>query len=92
VIEALACGLPVVAYETGALGELVTPEAGRLAAYGGDPWKLAPPDIGGLVQAAVEVINRQFDYRKGARVRAEAAFGLDKMVLAYVEALSGRDG
>ena len=42
VIEALACGLPVVSFDTGALPELVTPGAGRVVAYGGDPWRLDP--------------------------------------------------
>ncbi|MGW8250548.1 MAG: glycosyltransferase, partial [Anaerolineales bacterium] len=40
VIEALACGLPVVAFDTGALPEMVTAGAGQLVPYGGDPWKL----------------------------------------------------
>ena len=40
VIEALACGLPVVAFDTGALKELVTAGAGRLGAYGSDVWRL----------------------------------------------------
>lgn len=91
VIEALACGLPVVAYDTGALGELVTPQAGRLTAYGGDPWKLEPPDIGGLAQAALEIIENQDAFRKGARTRAEEAFGLDAMMEAYVRALRSGD-
>ncbi len=44
VIEALACGLPVLAYDTGALSELVAGGAGCVVAYGGDPWRLEPPD------------------------------------------------
>jgi glycosyltransferase involved in cell wall biosynthesis len=56
VIEALACGLPVIAYDTGALPELVPPQAGRVVPYGGDPWRLDPPDASGLVAAAVEIL------------------------------------
>ena len=53
VIEALACGLPVAAFDTGALNELVIGDAGRLVPYGGDPWKLDPPDIPALAESAL---------------------------------------
>ncbi len=89
VIEALACGLPVVAYDTGALPELVTGQAGRIVAYGGDPWRLDPPDIPALAQAALEIRNHQDIYRLGARRRAEEAFSLDSMVKDYLQALRG---
>ena len=56
VIEALACGLPVAAFATGALPELVPPAAGCVAPYGGDPWRLDPPDIDGLASAALRVL------------------------------------
>lgn len=88
VIEALACGLPVLAFDSGALKELVTPDSGRVVAYGGDPWKLDAPDIEGLTDGAAEILQNQAVFRKGARTRAEAAFDLEKMVDAYVEALS----
>jgi glycosyltransferase involved in cell wall biosynthesis len=87
VIEALACGLPVVAFDTGALPELVTQEAGCLASYGGDPWKLDPPDIAGLAYAARTVLKSQAHYRAGARSRAEANLGLNRMVDAYLTVL-----
>jgi len=89
VIEALACGLPVLAFDTGALKELVTPQAGRVVPYGGDPWKLDPPDIPSLAAAAAEILSQQSAFRTGARARAEETFGLDLMVEAYLEALSG---
>jgi glycosyltransferase involved in cell wall biosynthesis len=87
VIEALACGLPVVAFDTGALPELLTPASGRIAPYGGDPWKLDPPDISALAEAAGEVLANQDAYRQGARQRAEQAFGLDHMVSSYLQVL-----
>jgi glycosyltransferase involved in cell wall biosynthesis len=87
VIEAMACGLPVVGFDTGALTELVTAEAGKLVPYGGDAWKLDPPDINGLAEAANLVIHQQKSFRTGARARAEQAFGLDKMVKGYLDAL-----
>jgi glycosyltransferase involved in cell wall biosynthesis len=89
VIEAMACGLPVLAFNTGALPELVTPAAGRLAAYGGDPWQLEPADISALTKAAQAVLADLDRFRAGARARAEAAFGLETMVDKYLEVLGG---
>ena len=88
-IEALACGLPVVAFDTGALPELVTGDAGRIVPYGGDPWKLEPPDVAALARGAAELLADQPRFRQGARRRAEAAFGLDAMVEGYLECLLG---
>lgn len=87
VIEGLACGLPVAAFDTGALSELVTGDAGRIAPYGGDPWRLERPNIPALVQAASEILEDQPRFRAAARARAETAFGLDQMVDGYLEAL-----
>lgn len=87
VIEALACGLPVAAFDTGALPELVTPEAGIVVPYGGDAWKLEPPDVPALANASLRVLNDLDYYREGARQRAEEAFGLEMMVNRYLEAL-----
>ncbi len=89
VIEAMACGLPVVGFDTGALSELVTGYAGRVAPYGGDPWRLDPADVPALVEAAQDVLSDLPRYRVGARARAEEAFGLDRMVEAYLEFLLG---
>lgn len=85
VIEALGCGLPVVAFDTGALSELVTPDAGCIVPYGGDPWKLDPPDVAALARASIGMLSDLERYRSGARRRAESAFGLDRMVEAYLE-------
>lgn len=89
VIEALACGLPVLVFDTGALAELVTPEAGSVVPYGGDHWKLDIPDIPALAQAALPILEHNASYRKAARQRAEKAFGLDQMTKAYLEVLLG---
>ena len=87
VVEALACGLPVLAFDTGALREMVPVQAGRVVAYGGDPWKLDPPDTRLLAQAAVEVLATLPAFRSGARRWAEQVFGLDRMLDGYCQAL-----
>jgi glycosyltransferase involved in cell wall biosynthesis len=89
VIEALACGLPVAAFATGALPELVTGEAGRVVPYGGDPWKLEKPDLPALVNAAAEILQKQEHFRQSARQRAEEAFTLEQMVDRYLSVLLG---
>lgn len=85
VIEALACGLPVVTFDTGALAELVSADSGRVIPYGGDPWRLEPPDVPALAQAAVEILNNQTSFRQAARQRAVSAFSLDQMVNNYLD-------
>jgi glycosyltransferase involved in cell wall biosynthesis len=91
VIEALACGLPVVGFDTGALPELVTEGAGRLVPYGADPWRVELPDIEALARAAGEILEDPAPFRAAARRRAEAAFGLERMVADYMQAM-GLDG
>lgn len=88
VIEALACGLPVVGFDTGALSEIVDPQSGRVVPYGSDPWNLEKPDFAGLAHAAQALLEDLETYRRGARRRAEQEFGLDKMVAGYLEAIN----
>ncbi len=88
VIEALACGLPVAGFNTGALAEIVTDGSGKIVPYGGDPWNLDAPDIDGLAGAVNLILTDQSGFRKAARKRAEQAFGLDRMVQAYLEVLN----
>lgn len=87
VIEALACGLPVVGFDTGSLRELVGEQAGKLVPYGGDPWKLETPDVPALANTAIEILKNQERFGSAARARAEEALGLDKMVDAYLKFL-----
>ena len=89
VIEALACGLPVVSYATGSLPELIEGEAGMVVPWGSNFWKLEPPDINVLANATLRIFAGQEQFRKAARARAEAAFGLDQMVERYLEVLLG---
>ena len=89
VIEALACGLPVVAFDTGSLKELVTPDSGFVGPYGSDSWKLERPDVPGLVPGAEQVLKDWTNFSQAARARAESLFGLEEMVDHYVEVLLG---
>jgi len=90
VIEALACGTPVLAYDTGALKELVKEGAGRVVPYGGDVWRLEEPKIEPLAEACLDILQDNPNYRKKARQRAEAVFGLDQMVEAYLAAMGAQ--
>jgi len=89
VIEALACGLPVIGFETGSLAEIVQGDSGRLVPYGGNPWKLEPPDVPALAEATTEVLEDQPRFRKSAREQAESKFGLDQMMADYLKVLVG---
>jgi glycosyltransferase involved in cell wall biosynthesis len=87
VIEALACGLPVIGYDTGSLAELVTGEAGAIAHYGGDPWQLQKPDVHTLADAAQSVFLNQTACRKAARAWAEEAFNIQHIADQYLKVL-----
>ncbi len=87
VIEALACGLPVIGFDSGALKELVSADAGCIVPYGANPWKLETPDISALATASEKILEQQNSFRASARKRAESNFGLDKMTDAYLKIL-----
>ncbi|NWF64381.1 MAG: glycosyltransferase family 4 protein [Chloroflexi bacterium] len=87
VIESLACGLPVIGFDSGSLKELVTDDAGCIVAYGANPWKLEMPNIEALALSAGEALEKQSQFRAAARRRAESAFGLDGMVDEYLKVL-----
>jgi glycosyltransferase involved in cell wall biosynthesis len=87
VIEALACGLPVIGFDSGSLKELVTDDAGCIVPYGANPWKLETPDISTLAASAGKIFEKQNQFRAAARTRAESAFSLDSMVESYLKVL-----
>jgi glycosyltransferase involved in cell wall biosynthesis len=87
VIEALACGLPVAAYATGALPEMVSGNAGCVVSYGGDVWKLDKPVVAPLAAAVAEIAREQEKFRPGARARAETQFNIETVVEKYLKVL-----
>lgn len=88
VVEALACGLPVVGYATGSLTELIGTQGGSTAAYGSNYWKLEPAKPDELVNAALKVLKDQKSFRKSARERADNYFGLERMTKQYLQAFN----
>lgn len=85
VIEALACGLPVASYDTGAMRELIGEDAGVLAKHkGNDLWRFSNPDPHGLVEAALEILKRNEYYKKAARNRAVKMFSIKKISEQYI--------
>ena len=89
VVEALACGTPVISFDTGALSELVGNEGGLTVPYGGDPWNLEPPDIPALAEGALKILADFDHHQAAARHRAETNFDIEVMVDRYVEVLLG---
>lgn len=87
VIEALACGAPVVAFDTGSLKELVPPEAGIIVPYGSDPWELAYPDVDALAKAILKVKENYAWYSANARKVAEERYSIEDMTEKYLNVI-----
>jgi glycosyltransferase involved in cell wall biosynthesis len=81
-IEALACGLPVVATRSGGMPELVGEEAGELLQVSGDYWRASYPPADRVAAAVARMIRELPRRRTAARERAVQMF--DK--IAWVEA------
>lgn len=90
VIEALACGLPVASFDTGALAEIVTASAGRVVPYGSNHWRLEEPTVEPLAMAVLEMLSNQPLFRAGARQRAVQAFDLFRIAEQYLQVLISR--
>jgi glycosyltransferase involved in cell wall biosynthesis len=89
VIEAMACGTPVLSFDTGALSELVGEGGGITVSYGTDPWKLESPDMPALAKGASNILAETHHYQESARLRAEENFDVELMVDHYVDILLG---
>lgn len=89
VIEAMASGLPVAAYDSGAIRELVTEDCGIISPYGGDIWQLDRADSQNMAVNLETKFRHLQPMGHNARQRAEEHFGLDGMVRKYLEVLLG---
>ena len=89
VIEAMACGTPVLSFDTGALAELLENKGGIVVPYGRNPWELDPPDIKSLTKGAIKVLENIDRYQVSAREQAKAEFDVEVMVDQYLDLLVG---
>jgi glycosyltransferase involved in cell wall biosynthesis len=87
VIEAMACGNPVIGYATGALPELLDENAGMVVPYGGNHWKLEPADVNGLVEGAKALLENLDSYRQAARKKAVQDFDIRTVSQKYLDIL-----
>ena len=71
-IEALACGVPVIAYNRGGPAEIIRP--------GETGWLVDPDDVPGLVQAIQRI--DQLD-RRACRRQAEQQYSLDALAVRF---------
>ncbi|MCV2879977.1 glycosyltransferase family 4 protein [Sedimentimonas flavescens] len=77
-VEAMACGVPVVATRVGAFEEIVTPQTGAL---------VAPDDIPALADATAEFLDdpaRRAAASGAARARAEESFRIEGEAAALI--------
>ena len=88
VIEALASGIPVVGFDTGALKELVSSKAGEIVPYGSNPWELAFPDIEALIKGIQIVKNNYISYAKEARKLAEDKYDIKTIMDQYLKVIN----
>lgn len=88
VVEALASGLPVVSFKTGALPELVG-EAGSLASYPSESAQSRTmPEVENLISAFQKVLDTYEKSAKEARMRAEHLFAREKMAALYLDEIN----
>jgi glycosyltransferase involved in cell wall biosynthesis len=85
VVEALACGVPVVAPRFGGTSELIEAKEGLFDAK---PWVYDEHFIEAMTEATKKVLGNQAELAHQARKRAEEALGSEQMVTRYLEALS----
>lgn len=88
ILEALASSAPVVAYNTGAISELIDDTCGAIVSYGSDPWKLGMPDVNAMCQAIYQISSDYERYSKGARNKAEKFFDIDQTVEKYISVIN----
>lgn len=87
VVEALACGLPVVGYDTGALKELVG-EAGEVVDYGGNPWKRETPDFNALKKGLIMALDNYEKLSEKSKVLSIKKYSFDKVMMSFSDLLN----
>jgi len=88
VIEALAVGAPVVAFDTGSLKELVKDDAGLIVPYGSNPWNLEYPNVKGIANAILQIKLSYNYYSFNAKKLAEREYSVELMFNQYLEILT----
>ena len=86
VLEAMACGLPILGYDTGALKELVGSEAGILSNYDTNPYDFTVPNTDHLVSALAELLmdkKKMFKMSENARIRSTKNFNINLTLKKY---------
>lgn len=89
VVEAMACGLPVVYSASGGVPELVGDEAGVGVPAPLDFERLHPPSPGALVEAVLTVAERLEEYAAAARERAVSRFDVGPWLQRHREVFEG---
>jgi glycosyltransferase involved in cell wall biosynthesis len=88
VIEAMAVGLPVLGYDTGALAELVQPGEGGVLPFTGDVWKLeTPTNLEELGEYGQSIANDWAGYSHRAKMGATARHDILQIASRYRKVL-----
>ncbi len=88
VIEAMAAGLPVLGYDTGALTELVHAGEGCVLPFEGDVWKLeAPANLERLGECGLRIQRDWAGYSRRARLGATGRHDILQVASRYREVL-----
>lgn len=89
VLEAMACGLPVVYSVSGGVPELVGPDAGIGVPSGLDWERELPPDPEMLARAVLEVAARRQEFARAARQRVVERFDIRPWIQRHREVFRG---
>jgi len=88
VAEALACGAPVAAFNTGSLAELVDDTCGRVVDYGSDPWELGYPHVDKLIEGVNQIFSNYNYFSSNAYQKAKQDYNIADMFNKYNEIIA----